>query len=78
MLPRLEAVRRAGVGEIVNGAPLPLSGKLKVLGKFSDARFAKWLRREGNPQDREEQASRSHRPAADDGLLAADASLQSW
>lgn len=47
VLPRLEAVRKAGIGDVVNGAPLSLDGKLKVLGKFSDARFHKWLKREG-------------------------------
>lgn len=51
--PRLEAVRGAGIGDVVNGAPLPLKGKMKVLGKFSDARFSKWLRREGRTPQQE-------------------------
>lgn len=46
VLRRLKAVREAGIGEIVNGEPLPLKGKLKVLGKFSEVRFVKWLKRE--------------------------------
>lgn len=53
VLPRLEAVREAGIGDVVNGAPLPLKGKIKVLGKFSEARFAKWLKREGRPRQQE-------------------------
>lgn len=44
--PRLEAVRQAGIGDVVNGSPLSLGGKMKVLGSFSEARFAKWLKRE--------------------------------
>lgn len=44
--PRLEAVRKAGIGDVVNGSPLSLGGKMKVLGSFSEARFAKWLKRE--------------------------------
>lgn len=44
--PRLEAVREAGIGNVVNGSPLSLSGKMKVLGSYSEARFAKWLKRE--------------------------------
>lgn len=44
--PRLEAMRAAGVGDVNMGAPLSLTGKLKILGKNSDARFGKWLKRE--------------------------------
>ncbi|CAM9698309.1 unnamed protein product [Scytosiphon promiscuus] len=78
VFPRLEAVRSAGVGDIVNGAPLPLSGKLKVLGKFSDARFAKWLKREGRPHQERELTSRSDPPETDDEAAGTGARLPSW
>lgn len=44
--PRLEAIREAEIGGFVNGSPLSIGRKMKVLGSFSEARFAKWLKRE--------------------------------
>lgn len=54
--PRLEAMRAAGVGDVDMGAPLSVAGKLKILGKSSESRFAKWLRRESQAKlEREKQ-----------------------
>ncbi|CAM9316626.1 unnamed protein product [Ascophyllum nodosum] len=49
VFPRLDAVRKAGiVGDVANGRTpqASLREMMRVLGRFSDARFVKWLARE--------------------------------